>query len=247
MLVLIGGEARKFQELLSRRDKVYVARIWMGIVSGSEDSEGPLWSRWPRAEFPSTEEIRAALESFGSGYDQVPPTFSAVRRDGQRLHELARRGEDVEAPPPRSVQLQSVQLLGWEPPVATVEIACSAGTYIRSFARDLGERLGVGAYLCGLRRTAIGGVVESVARPLQSLRPEHWLSLEEILAPLPAIEVTRDEASRLSHGQFAPRPSEELGERVAWCEGRVLGLVRVEGHRLLPKRWLARREDEEGS
>lgn len=239
VLVLIGGEARKFQELLSRRDKVYVARIWLGIVSGSEDSEGPLWSQWPRPELPSAEELGAALESFGVGYDQVPPTFSAVRRDGQRLHELARRGEEVEAPPARSVELQSVRLLRWEPPVATVEIACSAGTYIRSFARDLGERLGVGAHLCGLRRTAIGSVVESTARPLQSLRPEHWLSLEEIVAPLPAIEVTRDEANRMKHGQFAPRRSEALGERVAWCEGRVLGLARVEPQRILPKRWLA--------
>lgn len=250
ILVLIGGEARKFQDLLSRRDKIYQARVRLGLVSGSEDSEGPLWSTWPRPSLPSREDVDRAIESFGSGYDQIPPRFSAVRHQGKRLHELARRGEVVPEPRARSVTLHSVRVLSDEGPEWRIEVHCSSGTYIRSLARDLGERLNTGGYLSGLRRTQVGGIEESSARPLQSLRPGDWLSLEQILEPLPRVELSPEDAGRLAHGQFAQAPVEgraqpEDGaqpsgpERVAWCEGRVVGLAKLEGDQVRPKRWLS--------
>lgn len=239
LLVLIGGEARKFQDLLSRRDKVYRARIWLGVVSGSEDSEGPLWSSWPRPGMPSSTVVTDAIDSFGSGYDQIPPKFSAVRQQGKRLHVLARRGEPMPEPKPRTVHFHSLRLVRYEPPILDLEVHCSSGTYIRSLARDLGERLGTGAYLAGLRRTAIGGVVESESRPLQSVGPDDWCSLEDILRTLPAIQISADEEGSLSHGQAVSRSIEEVGERVAWVGDRVAGLVNVGGGQIRSKRWLS--------
>ncbi|MFQ5655165.1 MAG: tRNA pseudouridine(55) synthase TruB [Planctomycetota bacterium] len=242
ILVLLGGEGRKFQELLVEGEKEYRARLILGMGSGSDDAEGPLWSTVPRPALPALSQIDEALDAFRGGYRQAPPRLSAVRVDGRRAYDRARRGEEVD-PPPRPVRIDAIEVEGWEPPLLELMVRCGPGAYLRSLARDLGERLACGGFLAGLRRTALGSFREADAVPLFAVAEERWLPLEEILTAAPRVEVSAGEGRRLSHGQevrLAPgRAAAPQGRVVTWSEGRVRGLAEVRGSHLYPRRWLA--------
>ncbi len=246
ILILLGGEARKFQDLLMREPKEYHARFLLGMGSDSDDAEGPIWCRTPRPALPGRERIEEALEGFRGGYRQAPPRLSAVRIGGVRAHLLARQGRPS-SPSPRAVQIHCIEILRWEPPLLELRVSCGAGTYLRALARDLGEVLSTDGYLAGLRRTAAGLRREDDAVPLGDLSRDHWLSPEELLSRAQRLELDRRSEWRLSRGQrvpfssepLAPRPSTPKGRLVAWCEGRVVGLVEVRGDLLYPCRWLS--------
>jgi tRNA pseudouridine55 synthase len=134
--------------------------------------------------------------------------YSAVKHHGQPLYKLARQGVHVERKA-RSVRIYSLELLRWEPPVATLQVTCSAGTYVRTLAHDLGEASGYGAYLAGLRRTAVGGFKIASAVTLAQLRREgvkaHLQSLDRAVAHLPRLAWPSEAATRLAQGQTLPR------------------------------------------
>lgn len=240
VLVLLGGEARKFQDLITNLSKEYAARIALGINSASEDGEGPLWCVVPRRPYPSRDELEEALREFSGTVQQVPPRLSAVRIAGERSHVRTRRGERVR-PPARRVVIESIEITAYEPPILRVIVRCGSGTYLRSLARDLGERLGTGAFLCGLRRTAVGPFGEHDATPLAVLDEAAWRAPEALFGELPRVEVDPPGARLLSNGQRVGMDdtANVEGRAVAWCEGQVLGLVEARGRQLYPRRWLA--------
>jgi tRNA pseudouridine55 synthase len=205
LLLLAVGAATRLMEYLGPLEKEYVATARLGETTETLDPEGESafvsdgWKRMDRAQ------IEAALKSFEGQMDQLPPVYSAKKLGGESAHRRARRGEPVELRP-SSVTIHEVELLALSLPEVTFRLRCSTGTYVRSVARDLGERLGVGAYLTALRRTAIGPVrVEDALDPTDLDDPEKvaegLMSPRQALRHLPELEVGESEFQRLGHGQ----------------------------------------------
>ena len=162
LMVLLVGQACRWQDTVMGSDKRYVARLRLGAQSDSHDRTG---KTAPPSEgaLPGLEAIRAALPAYRGHIDQVPPMHSAVQINGKRLYLLARKGIEIERPA-RHVHVHELELLDWSPPFLDLDIHCGKGFYVRSLARDLGEALGCGALVEELRRTRIGGY--SVERAL---------------------------------------------------------------------------------
>jgi len=162
VLVVLIGPAVRLSEFVSASDKRYQAVIKFGVTTSTYDSEGEITSRRPVDI--SYEELEEALNKFIGEVEQTPPAFSALKIKGKRAYDLARQGKEVDLEP-RMITVHSLELLDWDPPEAVIDIQCSSGTYIRSLASDLGEMLGSGATLAGLRRTKNGqfGLREAVS------------------------------------------------------------------------------------
>jgi tRNA pseudouridine55 synthase len=141
-------------EFLMASTKTYVAEVHLGRETTTDDAEGAITGEADVSGIDPAA-IRAALPAFLGEIAQIPPAYSAIKQDGHKLYELARKGQAVEAAP-RHVRIEAARLLDWTPPVACLEVVCGPGTYIRSLARDLGRSLGVGGSLSGLRRTVSG-------------------------------------------------------------------------------------------
>jgi len=208
LLLLCVGRATRLVRYLHLLDKRYLARLRLGAETSSHDPEGEVVSRSEGWRELGREELEAALAGFVGEIEQVPPAFSAVRVEGRRAHRVARAGGVVELEP-RRVRVASLGLTAFEPPEAEVEAVVGTGTYVRGLARDLGRRLGCGAHLVALRRTAVGPF--AVERALSPEEVEEagaesidgsgaWLSPAEALAWLPARELSEDEVERVRHG-----------------------------------------------
>jgi tRNA pseudouridine55 synthase len=242
--ILIGAATRCSAELTGGA-KRYRARIRLGWRSATDDAEGPL-ARGSAP--PAIGAVSEALRAFTGSFDQRPPTFSARKLGGQTAHRAARAGVPVELPP-RRVSVERIELTAWEagPDHLDVEIdlRCGPGTYVRSIARDLGEVLGCGGYLAGLRRTEAAGLrVEDASSPeaLEALAAEGRLGQAVLpLAPLlrlPVINVTADDASRFAHGSAIVAPRAAEGRHTVQHDGRVIGIGRVDGGRCNPEKVL---------
>lgn len=153
LLVLCLGAATRLSEYLSSSSKCYEAVIRFGATTRTYDGDGEVVRR--SMEIPMRGQVDAELKSFTGEIQQIPPPFSAVKVAGQRAYDLARSGKAVDLGP-RSVTIYALRVRDYQPPDLALEIECSAGTYIRSLAHDLGEHLGCGAYLGALRRTKAG-------------------------------------------------------------------------------------------
>ncbi|MBN2856894.1 MAG: tRNA pseudouridine(55) synthase TruB [Candidatus Delongbacteria bacterium] len=153
LLILLVGKATKIQDSLMLSDKVYEAEIKLGERTDSFDKTGKIIAESDKRV--SEEEIRAAVMSFKGEQLQLPPMFSALKKDGKRLYELARKGIEVEREP-RKIIIHSIDILECLEESIRIRVHCSKGTYIRTLADDIGTRLGTYAYLKELRRTAVG-------------------------------------------------------------------------------------------
>jgi len=154
LLLLCTGRFTKKLSMFSEMDKEYVAKIKFGSVTASYDREGEEQEQVDVSHLQWAE-IEKVLENYKGEITQLPPMYSAIKREGKRLYKLARKGQKVTVPP-RPVTLHKVEVEGWENPFLTLRILCSKGTYIRSLAHDIGQDLNVGGYLYDLERTAIG-------------------------------------------------------------------------------------------
>lgn len=209
VLVLCLGPATRLSEYLLGSPKTYVARVHFGVQTNTYDAEGEIVACDPRPI--SREQVEAALTGFRGPIAQVPPLYSAIKRDGRKLYELARAGQTVELEA-RPVTIHRLELLAWEPPVATLEVVCSAGTYIRSLAYDLGQAVGVGAHLAALERTASGRFCAAEAVPWERLAAAmadgtwraYLLPPDLALADYPAVHLDAVEADNVRHGQKVP-------------------------------------------
>jgi tRNA pseudouridine55 synthase len=208
VLPLAVGAATKTLEFLNDASKTYLAEITFGVATDSHDGDGRVTALGD-ASMVTAGMVERALASLLGEQQQVPPMHSAIKIGGQKLYELAHRGESIDRPP-RPVTFHALDLLQWEPPTATILVDCSKGTYIRSLARDLGDRFGAGAYLSNLVRLRSGPfdlcqaiTMHEVAElswpwawPLVAIHPD--LPIQE----WPALILEPDQARRWTQGSL---------------------------------------------
>jgi len=227
VLPLCFGEATKFSQYLLEADKGYETLMHLGVSTTTGDAEGEVLER--RDVRLERDVLEAVLADFRGEISQVPPMYSALKRDGQPLYKLARAGEVVEREA-RSVTIARLDLLAFEPPFARLAVACSKGTYIRSLVEDIGQRLGVGAHVAELRRTQAGpfGLAQTVS--LEALEQAHAeggnAALDRFLLPSdsglehwPALQLSEHSSYYWLHGQPVRAP-----------EAPRFGMVRVQDH-----------------
>jgi tRNA pseudouridine55 synthase len=234
VLPVCVGKATRLARFLAEGDKTYRATVRLGFATTTDDKLGePLTPA--RSVHVDAAAVKQACQELSGPQLQVPPAFSAKRRDGVRMYELARQGAPVTlAPSP--VTVFSIEIVAFEGDRLELEVACSPGTYVRALARDLGERLGVGAHLTALCRTRSGSFVleDAVAWDrLDATARERLLPLHALLPEMPAVHVSEEGAQALRHGRDLLRhlvvsgfPDEPHGSvRVLDETGRLLGLA----------------------
>jgi tRNA pseudouridine55 synthase len=237
LLPLALGEATKLAQFLLDEPKTYLATLKLGVETDTQDLTGQISSE--SDYLPSPEEIHQATGAFLGEIDQVPPMYSAVHHQGERLYKLARRGETVEAAP-RKVVIHRLEITDVDLPRVTLEVKCGKGTYIRTLAHDLGRALGCGAHLIGLSRLAVGPFRLEEALPLelieQTADPEemqqYLIPLASCLPSLKAVRVDGFQARRLAQGQSLPwpEPNPAEGEKVrVMAEGDLVAVAAVRG------------------
>ncbi len=155
LLILVIGRATKIQDLLMSEDKVYEGTIRLGATTNTQDREGEVIEERPIPEGLDEARIREAFDGYRGDFHQVPPMVSAIKKDGVPLYKLARKGKTVEREP-RLVHVFGYDILGLELPDIHFRVTCSKGFYVRTYANDIGEKIGCGAHLGALRRTRSG-------------------------------------------------------------------------------------------
>jgi tRNA pseudouridine55 synthase len=233
VLVILVGPAVRLSEYVSASDKRYQAVIRLGATTDTYDADGRILATQPVDKLNETQ-FEEALQSFVGEIEQVPPPYSAVKIKGRKAYEMAREGEEIDLSP-RRIKVYNLELLEWAPPEAVIDVYCSSGTYVRSLAHDLGEKLGVGAHLIGLRRTKSGRFTLRDAVPLRRLREafddgnwyQYLIPAAEALSDWPAIELEHEQVDAIRHGHRIPaqegaegmvRGVSEQGELVALLE-----------------------------
>lgn len=251
LLPILLGDATKFSGFLLDAEKGYLADVRLGARTTTGDAEGEVLERRPAKV--TRAEVEAVLGRFRGPQTQVPPMYSALKRDGQPLYALARRGETV-AREPRSIEVFRLALQSFDPDRLVLDISCSKGTYVRTLAEDIGEALGCGAHLGGLRRTATGAFSVEATVTLEALgelpeggRDALLRPVDAVLAQLPKVMLEEGQSVRFGHGQGLGLPDVPAGvSRVYGSSGRFLGLGERGGDgRLVPKRLVS--EAGEGS
>lgn len=147
------GNATKLCDMLTEKEKEYVAKVQLGVTTDTQDMTGTVLSQ--KEVCLTKEEIIEAIHSFVGDYEQIPPMYSAIKVNGKRLYELAREGREVERKA-RHVKIHYIEILDMEPTQITIRVGCSKGTYIRTLCHDLGQKLGCGAAMAALERTRSG-------------------------------------------------------------------------------------------
>lgn len=233
VLVVLVGPAVRLSEFVSASDKRYQAVIKFGMTTSTFDTEGEITSRRPVDI--SYEELEEALSGFVGEFEQTPPIYSALKVKGKKAYELAREGKDVELEP-RTITVHSLELLDWDPPEAVIDIQCSSGTYVRSLASDLGEKLGSGATLIGLRRTKNGRFTLreaiSLRRLEESFQDGDWykylIPAAEALGDWHTVVVDVESIDKITHGHRIPGdPGLEQGlmARAVSEDGELVALI----------------------
>lgn len=247
VLPLCFGEATKFSQYLLDADKGYETLMQLGVTTTTGDAEGEVLERHPVEV--SVERLQDALVPFRGEIEQVPPMYSALKRDGQPLYKLARAGEVVERAA-RSVTIARLELLSLDGDRARLGVACSKGTYVRTLVEDIGRRLGCGAHVAELRRTQAGPFGLSQAVSLEALEAAHAEggseALDRFLLPVdsglehwPRVRLSEHSAYYWLHGQpvWSPEAPKFGMLRVEDHNGRFIGIGEVgDDGRLAPRR-----------
>jgi tRNA pseudouridine55 synthase len=235
VLLVCVGRTTRLVEYLVGQSKTYVTTVRLGQTTNTYDAEGEVVQERPFTHITPTV-IEQTLAQFRGTIQQIPPLYSAIKKDGQPLYKLARRGEIVEVPA-REVTLYELELLSLALPDVELRVMCSSGTYIRSLAHDLGEALGCGGHVARLRRTAVGDFSIEDATPLADLTAENvaakLLPGDTAVGHLPRLDLPSADITSLELGQFvACQPDQVPAElaRVYGEAGRFVGIVTaVEG------------------
>ena len=261
LLPLCFGAATKFSQVSLDADKRYIATVKLGVTTTTGDAEGEvLQTRAVTAEAVNLASIAQVCERFTGQIGQVPPMHSALKHQGKALYEYAREGIEIERPS-RQVIIHRIDILNWQGDVLELDVQCSKGTYIRTLAQDIGEALGCGGHLIGLRRTGSGGVTLSAALTLEALtamseieRDTHLLPADILLNDWPEVLWSEPEAARFLTGLRRrtsladapqvrvygphPEPGSHPDRRV------LLGSAHIKGGELIPTRLLSPAEVE---
>lgn len=211
VLPILVGHATRLMEFLADSEKQYVATIRLGVLTDTLDAEGRILERRELPADLNTQKIESLVSGFRGQILQAVPAFSAVRRNGKRSYELARKGRSVDNPT-RTVCIHRLEITKFEPPELVLNVTCGKGTYIRQLAADIGERLECGAHLKALRRTRVGPLaVENSVTLEQLVRASETDSLDRHILPmrtavwnLPMARADVETARKLSCGQRIP-------------------------------------------
>jgi tRNA pseudouridine55 synthase len=236
VLPICFGEATKLSGLLLGSAKTYEVTGRLGSRTDTGDADGEVVET---AAVPAVDAagLDAVLEEFRGEIEQVPPMYSALKHEGRRLYELARRGKTIERPP-RPVTIHRLESLAWETPDLRLRVTCSKGTYVRTLVEDIGTALGSCAHVVELRRVAAGPFGLGDATALDALTDESadtdWrasrlLPVDAGVPGLPLVRLDDADADRLRHGQQVPLAGDESGPESDAGMGAASGLVRVYG------------------
>ncbi len=230
VLVVCVGYATRLVEYMVGHDKEYRVTVRLGVETDTYDAEGTVIAERPVPSL-SQEDIEQVLARFRGEIEQVPPKFSAIRRQGKRLYELARAGEEVDAPS-RRVAIHALVLERWTPPDLTLRVTCSAGTYIRSLAHDIGRALGTGGQVIALRRLRSGPFRVEDAVPLERLvHADDWraylLPPDAGLADWPRLDLSPAQAEDVRHGRplLLERPPREATWARAYVDDKFVAVL----------------------
>lgn len=249
LLPICFGGATKVSAFLLDADKRYWVRIRLGETTATGDSEGDLLERCS-TETVSAEQVAVSLEKFLGEIDQIPPMYSALKHQGERLYKLARDGVEVEREP-RRVTIHEIRLLGCDLPEFELEVHCSKGTYIRTLAEDIGRSLGCGAHVVGLRRTQVGpfsGEKMVDMATLQAVAEQGREALDALLLPVdsaimdwPEVRLSSDSTFYLCQGQpvIVPKAPTKGRVRIYDDKDRFIGVGEIlDDGRVAPKRMI---------
>ena len=189
LLMLVIGRATKIQDLLMSEDKEYQGTLTLGATTSTQDRQGEVLETREVPDF-SKEQITEAFEAYKGAFDQIPPMVSAIKKDGVPLYKLARKGQVIERAP-RPIYVTSYDLTRIELPEVDFTVNCSKGFYVRTYANDIGERLGCGAHLSALRRTRSGKFTLDRAVTVADLKTAPREDLYKALISLAEISLMR--------------------------------------------------------
>ena len=245
LMIMALGEYTKLLPYLEAKDKVYRVDVLLGKISDTFDAEGQV-EDGPKLEKPPTEEeINELLKKeFTGKLEQIPPRFSAIQIAGQRAYDMARKGEDFQMKA-RKVEIFSLKIVKYDFPVLTLEVHCSSGTYIRSLAHDLGERLGCGGMVAELRRIAVGillmdsGETSNMIKKLEQMNAanlvESFADPRLVFAGMKQVGLEDSDYEILARGNFVENRAGLTGEPVlAFWKGLPVGILEtIEGNEKL--------------
>jgi len=208
VLVLCLGGATRLSDYVMHTTKQYHAQITLGQTTTTYDAEGDTVTEADASHIRQAD-VEAVLPQFTGNIQQVPPMYSAIKVDGQKLYDLARDGKTIERQA-RDITITSLKIMSWKSPIFELDVVCSSGTYIRSLAYDIGQILGVGAYLSGLERVASGNFHVDSSITLDTIMNddgwhEHIISPQAALSDRPSIILTEEQLQLIQNGQFIAR------------------------------------------
>ncbi len=246
VLVILVGPAVRLSEYVSASDKRYQAVIRLGASTDTYDADGRFTQQTSAPVNVTEQQFEETLKQFIGEIEQTPPPYSAVKVQGRRAYDMAREGEEVDLAP-RKITVHHLEVLEWAPPEVVVDVHCSSGTYVRSLANDMGNALGCGGYLVGLRRTKSGRFSLRDATPLRKLqeafRAGNWyqylIPAAEALGDWPAIELDPDQVEAVKHGHRVPAAADATGMvRGVSMAGELVALLELDeaSHEWQPKK-----------
>lgn len=224
LLVALVGRATRLARFVEAQPKGYLATARLGVATDTDDHTGAALGPPVDVGGLDADAVRAALQGFVGPQTQRPPRYSAKHVDGERSYRRARRGEAVD-PAEIAVTVHEAELVGFESPDVSFRVTVSPGTYVRAIARDLGQRLGVGAHLTALRRESIGGLRVTDAVPLDRLTREALLPVRTVLRHLPAVELDEVARAAVSHGRPVPAADGPDGHVALLHAGEVVAVA----------------------
>ena len=230
VLPVFVGRATRGVEFFEHAEKTYETVLRLGITTDTEDITGTVLTE--QDAFVTGEMLEEVLEKFRGDIMQVPPMYSALKVNGQKLYDLARRGKEVERQP-RPITIHELTLLGMEADGIRLRVHCSKGTYIRTLCKDIGEALGCGGCMAALRRVEAGEYTAAEAVPLQQLleteNPEQYLRpVDSMFRNYPQVTLTPNQEKRCRNGNSFSMPLEDGTYRAYGQNGEFLMLAKME-------------------
>ena len=258
LLPLCFGEATKFSQDLLNADKTYQTVVQLGVSTDTGDTEGKVISQ-VRVPVLTDKAVEQVLERFRGTIQQVPPMYSALKREGRPLYEYARQGIELDRAA-REVVIHKLELIDWRSPYLTLSVTCSKGTYVRVLGEDIGKAIGCGAHLKMLRRTQVGALTleQSVGLPVlmetsdasQEVKSRYLKPVDWLLSDSPALTLPDALSGRYRHGQRLsvikeniPMPGGEGRYRIYDAAGTFLGTAQLRADGVLaPERLVVLRQ-----
>ena len=229
VLIICVGNATRLSEYVMHATKRYRAQVHLGVTTDTYDAEGAITQQRDASAIQRAD-VEAKIGLFLGDINQMPPMYSAIKQGGRKLYDLARSGQTVEREL-RPVRIDSLNIVNWSPPEFTLDVVCSAGTYIRSLAYDVGEALSVGAHLSGLARLSSGTFKLEEAETLEILLTtndwqQYLITPQIALADWPTVQLSADETEHILHGRSIQQ-TDQTGTDLAFGYGANSQLVAI--------------------